>query len=156
VSGLPTGLGVLGAVSGLGANATLILSILAAVLFTIGWRLAVHKHFTAHRWLQTAAACLNAVLVFAWMIRPFVLYLVPEIPAKLGQTSYAVTTAHAVVGAIGLVLGLFVVLRANELVPNALRFTNYKLFMRTSYGLYMLATLMGVIVYAVVYLGSPR
>jgi uncharacterized membrane protein YozB (DUF420 family) len=156
VSARQTGLAVLGAVTSLGANATLILSLLAAVLFTIGWRLAVQKHFTAHRWVQTAAACLNAVLVFAWMIRAFVLYLIPGIPAKLGQASYAVTTAHAVVGAIGLVLGLFVVLRANELMPKALRFANYKLFMRTSYGLYMLATLMGVIVYVIVYLGNPR
>ena len=52
-------------------------------------------------------------------------------------------------------LGLFVVLRANELVPQALRFTNYKLFMRTSYALYMLATLMGVIVYVIAYVGAP-
>jgi hypothetical protein len=50
-------------------------------------------------------------------------------------------------------LGLFIVLRANGLVPKALRFTNYKLFMRTSYGLYMLATLIGVIVYIAVYVG---
>jgi hypothetical protein len=55
------------------------------------------------------------------------------------------------VGAIGLVLGTFVVLRGNELVPKALRFSNYKLFMRTSYVLYMLATLLGVIVYVLAF-----
>jgi uncharacterized membrane protein YozB (DUF420 family) len=60
-----------------------------------------------------------------------------------------------VVGAIGLVLGLFVVLRGNELVPKSLRFANYKLFMRASYALYMLATLVGVIVYVIVYVGVP-
>ena len=149
------GPGLFGTVTSLGANATLGLSVLAAALFTVGWRLAVTKRFKAHRWVQTAAACLNAVLVFAWMIRAFVLYLVPGIPSKLGQSSYAVTTAHAVVGAIGLVLGLFVVLRGNELVPKSLRFANYKLFMRASYALYMLATLVGVIVYVIVYVGVP-
>ena len=49
------------------------------------------------------------------------------------------------------VLGVFIVLRANKLVPKALQFSNYKLFMRTSFVLYMLATLLGVIVYVVVY-----
>ena len=137
----------------LGATASLIISVFAAALFTIGWRLAVRKRFAAHRWVQTAAASLNAVLVLSWMVRAFVLYVAPEIPARLGQTSYAVTTVHAAVGAIGLVLGLFVVLRANELVPQALRFSNYKAFMRTSYALYMLGTLLGVVVYLVSYVG---
>jgi uncharacterized membrane protein YozB (DUF420 family) len=44
-----------------------------------------------------------------------------------------------------------VVLRANKLVPKRLRFKNYKRFMRTSYALYMLATLLGVVVYLEVY-----
>jgi uncharacterized membrane protein YozB (DUF420 family) len=48
---------------------------------------------------------------------------------------------------IGLLLGIFVVLRGNQLVPKSLRFKNYKPFMRTSYTLYMAATLLGVIVY---------
>jgi hypothetical protein len=49
-----------------------------------------------------------------------------------------------------MLLGIFVVLRGNNLVPSALRFKNYKLFMRTSYALYMLATALGVIVYVLV------
>jgi uncharacterized membrane protein YozB (DUF420 family) len=142
---------IVGATLGLPATASLIISIVAAALFTVGWRLAVHKELTAHRWVQTGAACLNAVLVFAWMIRAFVLYAAPELPARLGQRSYAVTTAHAVVGAIGLVLGLYVVLSANGVLPKSLRFSNYKAFMRTSYSLYMLATLVGVGLYIVVY-----
>jgi hypothetical protein len=47
----------------------------------------------------------------------------------------------------GLLLGIFVVLRGNELVPKSLRFKKYKPFMRTAYALYRLATLLGVIVY---------
>ena len=53
------------------------------------------------------------------MIRSFVLNVLPQIPAKLGQSAYAVATVHAVVGVIGVVLGVFVVLRGNELVPQA-------------------------------------
>jgi len=137
----------------LGATASLIIILLSAVLFTIGWRLAAGGRFPAHRLVQTVAACLNAVVVLAWMIRSFVLYVAPEIPARLDQTSYAVATVHAVVGAIGFVLGVFVVLRANRLVPRALAFKNYKPFMRASYALYMLGTLTGVILYVVAYVG---
>ncbi len=146
----------LGTTASFGADLSLAFMLLAAVLFTIGWRLAARKNYEAHRWVQTAAVCLNAVLVLAWMIRRFLLWVLPEIPSKLGQASYAVTTVHAVVGLLGVVLGVFVVLRGNELVPKRFRFTNYKLFMRSSYALYMLATLMGVIVYVVVYGGSLK
>jgi uncharacterized membrane protein YozB (DUF420 family) len=59
---------------------------------------------------------------------------------------------HALVGVIGVLLGLFVVLRGNDLVPKGLRFSNYKLFMRTSYIIYMLSTLGGIAVYIIVYI----
>jgi uncharacterized membrane protein len=48
------------------------------------------------------------------------------------------------------------VLRGNELVPRRLRFTDYKRFMRASYGLYLLGTLTGVILFVVAYGTSFR
>src|SRR5450759_211895 len=99
------------------SDLTLILILLTAILFTIGWQLARHKHFEAHRWVQTTTACLNAVVVLVVMIRSFVVHILPGIPGKLLQGDYAVTTVHALVGATGLLLGIFVVLRANGLVP---------------------------------------
>jgi uncharacterized membrane protein YozB (DUF420 family) len=145
------GTGLIGVTTPFGANLSLVVMIVAAVLFTIGWRLAVGKRFEAHRWVQTVAVCLNAALVLGWMVRYFVQYVLPELPARLGQAAYGITTVHAVVGAIGLVLGVFVALRGNDLVPKALRFTNYKAFMRTSYAIYMLATVLGVLVYVNTY-----
>jgi putative membrane protein len=136
-----------------GAVASLVLIIASAVLMTVGWRLAVLRRFEAHRWVQTAAVGLNSAIVLIWMIQSFVRYVVPAIPHRLGQDSYALTTSHAVVGAVGLVLGVFVVLRGNDLVPASLRFSNYKAFMRSAYALYMLGTLMGVAVYVAAYVG---
>ncbi len=129
------------------SDLTLILILLTAILFTIGWQLARHKRFEAHRWVQTTAAVLNAIVVLVVMIRSFILHILPGIPAKFFQGDYAVTTVHAIVGAAGLLLGVFVVLRGNEMVPNAWRFKNYKPIMRTAYSLYMAATLIGVLVY---------
>ena len=146
------GYGFLGTKATFRTDATLILVLTSAVLLTIGWRLAVHKHYTAHRWVQTFAVLLNATVVLSTMIRTFALFILPGIPEKLGDRIIGLTTVHAQTGAIGLALGLFVVLRANGLMPKSLQFKNYKLFMRTSYVLYMLATLMGITVYIMTYI----
>lgn len=139
--------GFLGTKAILLSDISLILIILTAILFTIGWILIRRHHVKAHRSVQTAAAALNAVVVLSIMIYSFIAHILPGLPVKFFEGSYGVTTVHAFVGFIGLVLGIFVVLRGNNLVPHKLRFNRYKLFMRISYALYMLATLLGVVVY---------
>ncbi len=129
------------------SDLTLVLILFTAVLFTVGWQLARHKHYETHRWVQTFSVCLNAIVVLGVMIRSFVVHILPGIPAKFAQGDYAVTTIHAAIGTAGLLFGIFVMLRGNNLVPRSLRFKNYKPFMRTAYALYMIATLLGVIVY---------
>ncbi len=152
---LLTGSGFLGTRATLHSDLSLLLILLSAALFTIGWRLAVHKKFVAHRWVQTAAVILNTFVVLVVMIASFVIYILPGIPAKLLEGTYGITTIHAIIGTAGLLFGVFVDLRGNGLVPKRLRFKNYRLFMRTSYALYMLATLVGVIVYVTVYITGP-
>src|SRR5262249_60201130 len=56
---------------------------------------------------------------------------------------------------VTLIFGTFVALRGNELVPRALEFKNYKLFMRTAYSMYILVTLLGIWVYNVWYINTP-
>ena len=55
MSDLLQGAGLLGVATPLGANLSLVVMLVAAVLFTLGWRLAVRKQYDAHRWVQTAA-----------------------------------------------------------------------------------------------------
>lgn len=145
--------GFLGTKAGLGADLTLLLMVVAAVLFTVGVVLVKRRNIEAHRRFQTTAVILNAVLVLFWMVRSFWLYVLPEIPGQLGHRVYAVETVHAIAGAVGMLLGVFIVLRTSDLVPEKLRFADYKLFMRISYVLYMLATLGGIAVYLVAYTG---
>ena len=87
-----------------------------------------------------------------FMVGSFFGSLLPLIPANFVRPPVWVTVVHAAVGTICFLLGIFVVLRANKLVPKALRFSNYKLFMRTSYSLYIFATLIGIAVYVVTYM----
>jgi len=140
--------GFLGTRASFLSDLSLVLILFSAILFTVGWQLARYKQYDIHRWVQTLAAIINAIVVIAVMIRSFVVHILPGIPGKLLEGDYGVTTVHAIIGMIGLLLGIFVVLRGNELVPKRLRFDNYKVFMRISYGLYMLATFIGVVVYA--------
>lgn len=143
--------GFLGTQASMLVDIELVVLILAAILFTIGWRLAVGRHFRAHRWIQTGAGILNAAVVLGSMISSYWNYVLPGLPAKLNQAYFAVPTVHAAVGLVTFTLGVFVVLRGNGLVPKPLQFSNYKGFMRTSYALYMLATAIGVSVYLVWY-----
>jgi uncharacterized membrane protein YozB (DUF420 family) len=143
--------GFLGTEATLRSDLTLVLILITAVLFNLGFILARRKQFKAHRWVQTASVSLNTLVVLISMVSSYIIYILPGIPAKLGQGDYAVTTVHGIVGAIALLLGVFVALRGNELVPKSLRFKNYKLFMRWAYTLYMLATLGGVGVYIIIF-----
>ncbi len=145
-------LGFLGTKAPVRSDITLILILITAVLFTIGWGLALRKKYEAHRWVQTTAAILNTIVVLLAMVNVFIVFILPGIPSKLLQGSYGATTIHGLVGAIGLILGLYIVLRANKLLPKSLNFSNYKLFMRTSYAIYMSATFLGVIVYIMAYI----
>ncbi len=145
------GPGFLGTNAPFVSNLSLILILLTAILFTVGVQLARRRQYEAHRWVQTVAAVINAIVVLGVMVNSYLTHILPGIPSKLLEGDYAVTTVHAIIGAIGLLLGIFVVLRGNGLVPKALRFKNYKLFMRTSYALYMLATLLGVVVYVLTF-----
>jgi uncharacterized membrane protein YozB (DUF420 family) len=145
------GSGFLGTRGSLGADASLVIMLVALVLLTIGVVLARTKRYEAHRWVQTAAVCLNAVPVVAWMIRSFWLYILPGLPGNLGANHVALTTVHAVTGLIGVVLGVFVMIRANQLETKGQDLSRYKLAMRVSYLVYLLATALGVWVYIVVY-----
>jgi putative membrane protein len=146
--------GFLGTRARLYADLSLLLVLLTAALFTIGWRLAVKRRYEAHRRIQMLAVALSALAALFIMIPSFVIYILPGIPDKLLEGTYGITTVHAILGALSLCLGLFVVLRAHERVPRRMRFRNYKLFMRWSYALYMLSTLLGFIVYWTVYVSS--
>jgi uncharacterized membrane protein YozB (DUF420 family) len=143
--------GFLGTKATLRSDLTLVLILITTILFNIGFILARHKRFKAHRWVQTSAVILNTLVVLISMVSSYIIHILPGIPSKLGEGDYAVTTLHGIIGAAALLFGVFVAMRGNGLVPEILRFKNYKLFMRWAYALYMSATLTGVIVYIIVF-----
>lgn len=143
--------GFLGTEASLGADIALVGSIIVALAFTAGAWLARRGQYEAHRWVQTAAAVVNLLLVFGIMI-PSLLSVDPSENVELPASAFLYMTGHEILGAVALGFGLFVVLRGNGMVPERLKFTNYRPYMRWAYGLYLAATLIGVAVYAVLYL----
>src|SRR5262249_19484732 len=103
----------------------------------------------------TTAVAINVVQVLAIMLASFLKSAAPGIPQKLNETYYQAAVVHALFGFVTLIFGTFVALRGNELVPRALEFKNYKLFMRTAYSMYILVTLLGIWVYNVWYINTP-
>lgn len=138
------------------ATVSLALSLLVAALLTVGLFLARARRYGAHRWVQTAAVLLNAALVAAVMLGSFAESVPPGLPERAGQPYYAMGLAHGLAGLAAFLFGGFVMLRGNGLVPRALQFNSYKPFMRWAYGLYMLATALGVGLYAIWYGPAPQ
>lgn len=148
--------GFLGTAANWAADMTLVLMIVIAIALTVGVVLARRGKYEAHRWVQTSSVVLNVVLVIWLMILPYRDFVAPGIPQQLNEPFFLITTLHGFVGFFAFVLGIFIVLRANGLMINALKFNNYKLFMRTSYGLYMLTIFLGLLVYYFWFVNNPN
>jgi uncharacterized membrane protein YozB (DUF420 family) len=145
------GAGFITAHASIGADLSLVITVAAAILLTVGVVLAKSKRYKAHRWVQTAAVCLNAVPVIFWMIRSFWLYVRPGLPGNLSKTVDAVTSVHALVGLIGVVIGMVIMIRANQLMARGESLSRYKNFMRIAYVVYLVATALGIWVYIALY-----
>ncbi len=158
--------GFLGTSANFAADMTLVLSILVALTFTFGALLAkraqgiekryekgaperarASKLFRQHRWVQTSGAIINIILVLWLMILPYRDFVVRDSGGPRNSLFYIVTTIHAVIGAFAFIFGNFVVLRGNNLMIPALKFNNYKPYMRIAYIGYITTTLLGVWVY---------
>jgi hypothetical protein len=139
--------GFLGTDANFAADATLIIMLTTAIIFSVGFYLARKHKYESHKWVQTIGAGLNLVMVLWMMILPFRDFVIRDQGGPREGFFYGVTAIHAIAGLSATIFGLFVVLRGHKLMPKWLRFNNYKPYMRIAYGLYIGATLFGVGVY---------
>jgi uncharacterized membrane protein YozB (DUF420 family) len=131
------------------ANVILLLEIVMGVGLLIGALLARRRRFRAHAWCQSAIVLLNLAVIVLVMIPSFRAHVSPQIPLKLGKPYYALATAHAVLGTIAEIAGLYILLAAGtSVLPETFRITNYKLWMRTVLVLWWVVLLSGLATYA--------
>jgi hypothetical protein len=131
------------------ANLTLLLEMAMGVGLLIGARLARRRHFRAHAWCQSVIVLLNLAMIVFTMIPSFRVHVSPKIPLKLGKAYYALASAHAALGTITEIAGLYILLAAGtSLLPEKFRITNYKLWMRSVLILWWIVLLLGFATYA--------
>jgi uncharacterized membrane protein YozB (DUF420 family) len=130
------------------AKLTLLLEIAMGVGLLIGALLA-RRRFRAHAWCQSVVVLLNVAVIALTMVPSFQLQVIPKIPRKFGKAYYAVATAHAALGTITETAGLYVLLAAGtRVLPEKLRITKYKAWMRTVLVLWWAVLFLGIATYA--------
>ena len=131
------------------ANLILLLEIAMGVGLLIGALLARMRRFRVHAWCQSAIVLLNLAVIVLVMIPSFRVHVSPKIPLKLGKPYYALATAHAALGTITEIAGLYILLAAGtNLLPEKFRITKYKLWMRTVLVLWWVVLVLGVATYS--------
>ena len=132
-----------------GANVVLLLEIAMRIGLLLGARLARKERFRQHAWCQSAVVLLNLAVVTVMMIPSFYVYVLPGVPAKLGKAYYALATTHGAFGAVTELAGLYILLSAGTgILPEKLRITKYKVWMRTVLALWWVVLLLGMATYA--------
>jgi uncharacterized membrane protein YozB (DUF420 family) len=115
----------------------------------IGALLARFGRIRQHAWCQSAIVLLNLALIVLTMIPSFRAHVSPKIPIKLGKSYYALATAHATLGGVTEIAGLYILLAAGtSVLPKKFRITKYKLWMRTVLVLWSVVLLLGLATYA--------
>jgi uncharacterized membrane protein YozB (DUF420 family) len=131
------------------ADLVLALEIAMGVGLLVGARLARKGRFRRHAWCQSAIVLLNLAVVVVMMIPSFRVHVLPRIPAKLGKAYYGLATTHAALGTVTELAGLYILLSAGtSALPEKLRITKYKTWMRTVLLLWWVVLLLGLATYA--------
>ena len=130
------------------AHLTLLLEMAMGVGLLIGAWLARRRRFRQHAWCQSAIVLLNLAVIVLVMMPSFQVQVVPEIPLRLAKTYYALATAHAALGTITEIAGLYILLAAGTgVLPEKFRITKYKAWMRTVLVLWWFVLLLGLATY---------
>jgi uncharacterized membrane protein YozB (DUF420 family) len=130
------------------ADLVLVLEIGMGLALIIGAVLARRRKFRVHAWCQSAIVLLNLAIVVLLMIPSFHDHVSGNVPAKLGKAYYALPTAHAALGGVTEIAGLYILLAAGtNIVPEQFRLTKYKLWMRTVLVLWWLVLPLGLATY---------
>jgi uncharacterized membrane protein YozB (DUF420 family) len=151
--GDPLNEGFLGTAAPYGADVTLLLEIAMGVGLLVGALLARLGRFQWHAWCQSVIVLLNFAVIVITMIPSFRVHVSPKIPLRLGKAYYALATAHAALGSVIEIAGLYILLAAGtSVLPEKFRITKYKAWMRTVLVLWWAVLLLGLATYGRWYL----
>jgi Ca2+/H+ antiporter len=117
------------------ANVVVALEIGMGLALLVGAWLARKRRFRQHAWCQSTVVLLNLAVIVVMMIPSFRVHVLPRI--------------HAALGIVTELAGLYILLSAGtSVLPEKLRITKYKAWMRTVLVLWWVVLLLGFATYA--------
>lgn len=149
--------GFLGNGATFAADVNLIVQLAMGGALIVGVILAKQKRYKAHGTCQTMVLLLNLWMIALTMWPSFRQQVVPHRPKVLHSRYYTIATAHAALGVMAELLGLYIVLVAGtRLVPRSLRFKRWKRWMRIELALWFVALVGGIGTYYAWYIAPLR
>ena len=138
----------LGANAPFSAKLTLIIELAMGIALTAGAWLARRRRYRQHARCQSIVVLLNLIVIGIAMFPSLHLQVLPKIPARLTRSFYAIATTHAVLASVAELAALYVLLVAGtRILPEWLKFSNFKKVMRAVLILWWVAFFSGVATY---------
>jgi uncharacterized membrane protein YozB (DUF420 family) len=149
--------GFLGTGATFGADLNLVVQLIMGVALIAGSFLAKHKRYRAHGICQTTVLLLNLLMIGLVMGPAFQQQVKPSLPKVLHRWYYAAATLHAFLGASAELLGLYIVAVAGtSILPQRLRFRDWRRWMRRELMLWSVVVLTGLGTYYAWYIAPFR
>ncbi len=148
--------GFLGTGATFEADVNLVVQLVMGMALVAGVVLAKQQHYRAHGICQTTVMLLN-LLMIGIVMWPSFRQVNPMFPRVLHRSYYAAPTVHAALGITAELLGLYIVLVAGtNVLPEWLRFRNWKRWMRTEFVLWLIVVISGMGTYYAWYIAPFR
>ncbi len=149
--------GFLGTGATFKADLNLLVQLIMGVALIAGARLAKQKRYKAHGICQTTVLLLNLLMIALVMWPSFQQQVKPALSKVPHKWYYTVATIHALLGLTAELLGLYIVIVAGtSVLPQWLRFKDWKRWMRTELMLWSVVVLTGVGTYYAWYIAPFR
>jgi len=145
--------GFLGTTAPREADLVLLLEIGMGMALLVGAWLARTSRFRAHAWCQSAIVLGNLLVIVLAMLPSFRMQVLPRIPRRLGKPDVALAAAHGALGTVAELVALYILMAAGtHLLPEKIRITRYRTWMRSLLALWWVELLLGLATYARWYL----
>jgi uncharacterized membrane protein YozB (DUF420 family) len=148
--------GFLGSWASFSADVNLLIQIAMGIALLAGTFLARAKRYAAHGACQAAVLIMNLPMIAIVMWPSLHTRVLPRLSSHYRKRTYAIATAHGVLGVVAEIFGLYILLVAGtDIIPHSWRFQRWKLWMRIELVLWWVALLLGFGTYYVWYAALP-
>jgi uncharacterized membrane protein YozB (DUF420 family) len=131
------------------ADAILMLELALGIGLLAGAMLARAGRYRLHAACQSVIVILNLAVIVLAMFPAFHHQVLPKLLGRLGRPFYTIAATHTALGTVAEVTGLYILLAAGtKLLPEKMRITRYKFWMRSVLVLWWVVLLLGFVTYA--------